>query len=807
MLPQTASATLRPAGISAQVSRGVYTDALADTTPRRKDPNRIDADRKSGGEYASSWKKRMNLPDPLLEKLETLPAQPGCYLFKDKKGQILYVGKAKSLRSRVKSYFQESSGDDRFFIPILQRTVGDFETLVTASEKEAAILEDSLVKKHQPRYNVKLRDDKSYLCLRIRVDHAWPRVEPVRRPSPDGARYFGPYHSATAARRTLQLVNKHFQLRTCSDQDLESRKRPCLQYQIRRCLAPCVYDVDRQWYEDQVRAVGLFLDGRHDELSQELGDRMKGASKNLEFELAATYRDQLRAVEAIRQEQRVVAVKDIDQDIVALFREGDLVEIAVLFIRGGRVTDTAHFPIHGVELPDDEVTAAFVSQFYGEGGGAAVIPDEVVVSVAFEGADGVGEWLSERRGRRCAIVVPQRGARVDLVRMAQANAEHAFREQRRAVADVEERLAQVQKRLRLPTLPRRIECCDISHLGGTDTVGAVVALLDGQPDKKRYRTFRVRTVAPGDDYGAMYEVLARRFRRGRAAEEAKRDGATETETQAEGTRDQIDWDLPDLFVVDGGRGQLNVALAAARDLGLHELPIVALAKEKNIPGYPGHPLDPASPPDPERSEEPRDTAETLPEADEAAPPPLSEPGPVSEAPPVPEAPVSGKRKGRAAQRKKPDDLVDRVYLPGQKNGIPLKPNSAPLFFLARARDEAHRFSNRARERLGKARKLRSDLDDIPGIGPVTRRSLLRTLGSLAAIRCASDEALLAVPGVNQKTLRALRAYFPAPAAPASAAPAPAAPTSAAPASAAPPPAPSASPNPPAETAPDPPTTG
>jgi excinuclease ABC subunit C len=695
----------------------------------------------------------MKLPEAVLERLDTLPAQPGCYLFKDKKGEIVYVGKAKSLRSRVRSYFQESSGDERAFVPLLQHTVGEFETIVTASEKEAAILEDSLVKKHQPRYNVKLRDDKSYLCLRIRVDHPWPRVEPVRRPSPDGARYYGPYHSATAARRTLQLVNKHFQLRTCSDQDLTSRKRPCLQYQIRRCLAPCVYDVDQKWYQDQVRAVGLFLDGRHDELSRELAERMRSASKNLEFELAATYRDQLRAVEAIRQEQRVVAVKDIDQDVVALYREGDLVEIAVLFIRGGRVIDTAHFPMRGIELPDDEIVAAFVSQFYGEGGGAAVIPEEVVVGTAFEGSEGVAEWLSERRGKRCTIVAPQRGARVDLLRLAEANAEHAFREQRRAAADVEERLAQVQKRLRLPTLPRRIECCDISHLGGTDTVGAVVALLDGQPDKKRYRTFRVRTVAPGDDYGAMYEVLARRFRRGRAAEEAKLDEKTESEAQAEGTRDRIDWDLPDLFVVDGGRGQLNVALAAARDLGLHELPIVGLAKEKNVPGYPAR-GDLAAP------------SMDLPAPAEAPPTPEAPTpeAPIPEALTPPEEPPKPKRV-RGSERRKPDDLVDRVYLPGQKNGIPLKPNSAPLFFLARARDEAHRFSNRARERLGKARKLRSDLDSIPGIGPVTRRSLLRTLGSLTAIRQASDEALLRVPGVNQKTLRALRTYFPAPASP------------------------------------------
>src|SRR3954454_20660264 len=233
------------------------------------------------------------------EKLETLPAHPGCYLFKDKKGEIVYVGKAKSLRSRVRSYFQQSSGDERYFIPVLQRTVGDFETVVTASEKEAAIHEDSLIKEHRPRYNVKLRDDKSYLCLRIDLSHEWPRVQVCRRPAPDGARYFGPYHSATAARRTLHLVNKHFQLRTCTDTEMKSRKRPCLQHQIKRCPAPCVLDVDRGWYDEQVRSVAMFLDGRHDELSRELQDRMRDAARHMHFELAAVYRDQLNAIDKV----------------------------------------------------------------------------------------------------------------------------------------------------------------------------------------------------------------------------------------------------------------------------------------------------------------------------------------------------------------------------------------------------------------------------------------------------------------------------------------------------------------------------
>lgn len=678
------------------------------------------------------------LPEDVKAKLDTLPTQPGCYLFKDKKGSVVYVGKARNLRARVRSYFQESSSDGRYFIPILRRTVGDLETIVTASEKEAAILEDNLIKEHRPRYNVKLRDDKSYLCLRIDPRSEWPRVELVRRPSPDGAKYFGPYHSATSARRTLHLINKHFQLRTCTDHELESRKRPCLQYQIRRCLAPCVYEVDRDWYAAQVRAVGLFLDGRHDELTKDLEERMKAASRNLEFELAATYRDQLRAVEAVQQEQRVVTVKDVDQDVVGLYREGELAQIAVLFIRHGKLVDRAHFPMKGVELPDAEVIAGFLAQYYGdESPGAMNIPDEVLVPALPEAAEGVAEWLSEKRGKSCRILHPQRGDKADLLKLAVENAAHAFREQRRAADDIEERLAQLQRRLRLPTLPRRIECVDISHLGGGDTVGAVVALTDGVPDKKRYRSFHVHGITPGDDYAAMYQVLARRFRRGKAAQE-------KSQNMLE-ARERIDWELPDLLVVDGGRGQLNVALAAARDLGLHDLTIIALAKEKSSPGVPGRPdLHPDAVAT--HQDAPAEERARAPEGDTS-----------SEGQERPSA-----KKIAGLKRPPSEVLVDRVYLPGQKNGIALGPNSAPLYFLARARDEAHRFSNRAREKLGKGRRLRSELDDIRGIGPATRKALLTALGSIEAIKNATDEQLLAIPGVTKRAVAALRTRYPLP---------------------------------------------
>jgi excinuclease ABC subunit C len=341
----------------------------------------------------------------------------------------------------------------------------------------------------------------------------------------------------------------------------------------------------------------------------------------------------------------------------------------------------------------------------------------VLVPVLPEGADGVAEWLSERRAalapptgrarRTVELCAPQRGARRDLLALAQKNAQHAFEEKRRAESDIDERLARVQERLRLPTLPRRIECSDISHLGGDDTVGSVVALLNGKPDKKRYRTYHVRSAGPGDDYQALYEVLRRRFRRGRDAQEAvaaeqaanpaassaavdTSDPGTSEAPNVESPSGEPEWQLPDLFVVDGGRGQLGVALTAAHDLGLHELAIVGLAKERE-----------------------------------------SELG---------------------------EKLVDRVYLPGQKNPIPLRPNSPELFMLAAARDEAHRFANKGRKKTGKRRRFESALDRVKGLGDKAKKALLKGLGSIDAIRTATDDALLAVPGVNRRHVAAVRQW-------------------------------------------------
>jgi excinuclease ABC subunit C len=614
-----------------------------------------------------------SVTDKLTEKLDGLPARPGVYLFKGADGQVLYVGKAKSLRSRVRSYFLAGNSDERPFLPRLVQEVEDLETIVVGTEKEAAILENSLIKEKQPRYNVKLRDDKEFLTLRLDPSRPWPRLDLVRRPARDRARYFGPYHSATSARRTLHLVNKHFQLRTCSDRELQSRSRPCLQYQIKRCAGPCVYEVDEQWYAEQVTRVTWFLEGRHDELTKQLRERMAEHAGALQFEQAAACRDQLQAVENLRAEQRVVAVADSDQDVVGIYREGDLVELSLLAVRAGRVVSVSSYSVPRVEADEQELVAAFLrEQYHGET--PSLVPDEILVPSLPDGVEGVEEWLSEgrTRGKRVKILAPERGPKRKLLELARENAEHAFREKQRADQDIQARLERIQMRLRLPTVPHRIECLDISHLGGQDAYGALVVVENGKPKPKDYRAFRVHPETPGDDYAAILEVLRRRFARGQKAEKGEA------------------WALPDLLLVDGGRQQLAQAEAAAAELGLRDLALAGLAKERELAG--------------------------------------------------------GKQ------------VIDRVYLPGQKNPVPLRPTSPELFILAMARDEAHRFSNYQRERAGLRRRLTSVLDEVPGIGAKSRIALLKQFADVEHVLEASDEELLAVPGINRRHVAALRQF-------------------------------------------------
>ena len=624
------------------------------------------------------------------EVLARIPTDAGVYLFKDANGEVVYVGKAQSLRTRVRQYFREG-GDERFFVAagFLARTATDVETIVVSSAKEALLLENHLIKKHQPKFNVKLRDDKQYLVLRL-LDpapaqdakdkrHLFPRVEVVRNIKDDNANYFGPYHSATSARETLRTLNRHFKLRTCTDHVLETRGRPCLQYQIKRCSGPCAVLVPPEGYAEQVTDVKMFLSGKSAELVTRLRGRMQMRSDAEDFEVAAGVRDSLSAVERSLARQHIVQDDFVDQDVWGLYREADFVEVAVLFVRGGKLVGRRTFTQKDQELPDAAVIAEYVQQYYATG---TLIPDEVVVGVELEGGDVVAEWLTVQRGKRTRLVEPKRGIRARLVELADRNAAASATSRRNKDADAEQMLQKIAERLSLVRPPKRIECFDIAHIQGSETVASMVTFVDGVPARGLYRKFKIRTVE-NNDFASMYEVLTRRFRR------ANKIGAAANEGEDPA------WARPDLLVIDGGKGQLGMAVAALTDLGVplggdNGVEVIGLAKERDL------------------------------EAGSAP---------------------------------------DRIYRRNVKDSIPLRSNSPELYMLARIRDEAHRFANTFhRDRRSKA-TLTSELDTIPGIGATRRQRLLKHFGNVRAIRQATVEDLAKAPGMNKAAAEAIMKYF------------------------------------------------
>ncbi|HEY3805671.1 MAG TPA: excinuclease ABC subunit UvrC [Kofleriaceae bacterium] len=504
--------------------------------------------------------------------LERIPTDAGVYLFKDKTGEVIYVGKAQSLRTRVRQYFRPG-GDERFFVAagFLNREAAEVETIVVNSAKEALLLENHLIKRYHPKFNVKLRDDKQYLVLRL-VDpksaqpdvakrDVFPRVEVVRNIRDDAANYFGPYHSATSARETLRTLNRHFQLRTCTDHVLENRGRPCLQYQIKRCSGPCAIDVPPEQYAEQVTDVKMFLAGKNAELVQRLRGRMAARAEVEDFEVAAALRDSITAVERTLARQHVVQDEFVDQDVWGLYREADTVEVVVLFVRGGKLVGRRTFQQKGQELPDATVITEYVQQYYATG---TLIPDEIVVGVELEAGDVIVDWLSQLRGRKTKLVEPRRGIRARLVELADRNAAASAASRRGKDADAEALLQKVADRLTLPRPPRRIECFDIAHIQGVETVASMVTFVDGVPARGLYRKFKVRSV-DNNDFAAMYEVLTRRFKR---------------------AGDDPAWAWPDLLVIDGGKGQLGMAVTALSDLkipiGGSGIEVIGLAKERDL---------------------------------------------------------------------------------------------------------------------------------------------------------------------------------------------------------------------------------
>jgi excinuclease ABC subunit C len=608
-------------------------------------------------EHAQTYATAHGGAPSLDEKLEAVQARPGVYLLKDRHGKVIYVGKAKNLRSRVRTYFR--GGDERSQVRFLMQRVVDLETLVTTNDKEALILENNLIKQYKPRYNVRLKDDKSYVSVKVTVNQAWPRLLVTRKIVKDGSKYFGPYASAWSVRETLDTIRKVIPLRTCSDGVFRNRARPCLEYQIKRCLGPCCLPVDPDVYRQHLREALMLLEGKSQQLVRDLQAQMEQASDEMRFEEAARLRDQIRAIERTQEKQQVVAHWGGDQDVFGLYREGGFIEAQVLFVRQGKLTGNQTYSFEDFEFPDDEVLRALLTQFYQ---GERYVPDEILVPGDLEDAEARAEYLSERKGRRVYVLRPQRGDKVRLLEMAAENAQQSFRERQDADHKRERMSEELQRALHLRNAPKRIECFDISNIQGRVAVGSMVTFDEGEPDKNRYRRFRIRTVPGADDFRMMYEVLHRRFAR----------------AKAEGS-------YPDLLVVDGGRGQLNVALAVLRELDVQEVDVIGLAKE---------------------------------------------------------------RVARAPQSPEVTRTEERVFLPGRVNPVVLKRNSTALFLLQRVRDEAHRFAITYHRQLRSKERLRSVLDGIPGIGVARRKRLLRQFGSLQRIREASIDDLRQVPGIS-----------------------------------------------------------
>ena len=646
-------------------------------------------------------------------KIRHAPRSPGVYLMKDGAGEILYVGKARDLKSRIRAYFART--DARAMIPFLVSRIRDLEFILTKTEKEALILENNLIKEHRPRYNVDFRDDKSYYNIRIDPSEPFPRFQLVRRPKKDGARHFGPYPSGAAAKETLRFLQTILPLRICRDRELKARRRPCLEYEIGRCAAPCVGRIGLSDYQHLVKDGIAFLEGRERALIGDLRTRMNGAAEELRFEEAAGLRDRIAAIEETLERQRIVSMTGRNRDVFGLCREEDLTQIALLFVRSGRMIGQKTFPLIRLRAETGEILSSLLMRYYD---GVVDIPDEVVVPMALEDGLVLAEWLAEKKGRGVSLVSPKRGETLALVGIAGRNAENALKTARLAADRPEEALRLLALKLKLRNLPRRIECFDISNIGGRHAVGSLVAFTAGVPAKEGYRRFRIRTVPGADDYAMMYEVLKRRYQ--------KREN------------------LPDLVIVDGGKGQLGVALAVLKDLAVDGVDVIALAKERDdarpdVPkGAPG-----LRPPPGGEMDAAKDGPEGVGSSGNA------------EGKGGDRAPVAD----RGRRTDTPGKGEDRVFLPGRKDPVYLSRWPAALFLLQRIRDEAHRFAVTYHRKVKEKADLQSLLDRITGIGPARRKALLTFFGDVQRVRAASVEDLQQVSGIGAENARRIRMFL------------------------------------------------
>jgi excinuclease ABC subunit C len=526
----------------------------------------------------------MEISDHVRSQVETTPHKPGVYMMRDADDRIIYVGKAVDLHSRVRSYFQPSSWEHGKERSIASETV-ELEFIVTDSELEALILEANLIKQHRPRYNVRLKDDKRYPYIKITWADPFPKVFITRRMEQDGSRYFGPYTSSAAVHQTLDLLRRSFPYLTCNREITGQDERPCLYYDIKLCLGPCIGAATQEEYRAMIRRLTRFLEGHSEEVLADLEKRMRDAAETLNFERAATLRDQIQSAQHIVERQKIVSSITADQDVIAFAREEGDACVQIFFVRGGKLLGREYFVLEGTQDEDErEVMAAFLKQFYDE---AAYVPSEVLLPARIEEALIIEQWLRNKRGAKVNLRVPRRGQKRELVQMAAENATEtlsALRAQWQADAHKHEQaMAEIQEALDLQQPPTRIECYDISTTQGTEIVGSMVVFVHGVPRKSDYRRFTVRSVHGQDDYASMREVLDRRFRRWQMA--------TEEVTPGGGGKDVKGWaKLPDLLIVDGGKGQLSVAVEVLQGYDLlDKVPVAGLAKQHEEIFLPGRP--------------------------------------------------------------------------------------------------------------------------------------------------------------------------------------------------------------------------
>ena len=513
--------------------------------------------------------------DHIQQILDTLPDKPGCYLMKDDRGKIIYVGKAINLRNRVRSYFHSPAQQDPKTHRLV-RDIADIEWIVVGSELEALILEMNLIKRHQPRYNVRLKDDKRYPYIKVHWQEPFPKVTVTRQMKDDGARYFGPYTSVWAVHQTLDLLRKIFPYLTCNREITGNDSRACLYYDIKLCTAPCIGAINRADYRQVIDDLCQFLEGRTEPVVQRLTEAMQQASKALQYEKAAAIRDQLQAIDKVVERQKVVSSDQTDSDVIAMARADGEACVQVFFIRSGKLIGREYFVLEGTEEEDDDaVLSEFVKQFYSQ---AAFVPQKVLLPTELEEAQIINTWLNSRKsGEKVEITVPHQELNKELVEMATENAVETLNALRtRWEADKNRQtsaLAELQETLNLPEPPNRIECYDISTTQGVASVGSMVVFEQGTPNKKLYRRFNIKTVIGQDDFASMEEVLSRRFRRWKAAQE---------EDPAVGKKPDPAFSvLPDLLLVDGGKGQLSRAIKVLEEFHLLDrVPVAGLAKQE-----------------------------------------------------------------------------------------------------------------------------------------------------------------------------------------------------------------------------------